>query len=108
MREAGRRVGPVILGPSGGEFILERGSAPRWSAPRSTLLVPGTLVLLPPSTVCHPETVGARGWLVPPAHEETGALLCAEVTPGGALLEPYLAAIQAAEDAEALGGRGGQ
>ncbi|MFI1703085.1 hypothetical protein [Streptomyces griseoruber] len=104
MREAGRRVGPVILGPSGAEFILERGSAPRWSAPRSTLLVPGTLALLPPPTVCHPETVASRGWLVPPTHEETGSLLCAEVTPGGALLDPYLAAVQAAEDEEAARG----
>ncbi|WP_031487616.1 hypothetical protein [Streptomyces bicolor] len=101
MREAGRRMGLVILGPSGAEFLLERGSAPRWSAPRSQLLVPGTLVLLPPPTVCHSEAVACRGWLVPPAHEETGAPLCAEVTPGGALLEPYLAAVQAAEDAEA-------
>ncbi len=108
MGEAGHRVGPVILEPSGGEFILERGSAPRWTAPRSTLLVPGTLVLLPPPTVCYPETVSARGWLVPPVYQETGALLCADVTPGGALLEPYLAAVQAAKDAEALGSAGGQ
>ncbi|MFF6784977.1 hypothetical protein [Streptomyces sp. NPDC012510] len=104
MREASRRVGPVILGPSGGEFLLERGSAPRWSAPRSRLLVPGSLILLPPPAVCHPETVAARGWFVPPVHEETGAPLCAEVTPGGALLEPYLTAVQAAEDEEADSG----
>lgn len=101
MRETGLPIGPVILGPSGAEFILARDSAPRWSAPRSRLLRPGALVLLPPPTVCHPETVGSRGWLVPPSHHETGAPLDAGVTPGGALLEPYLLAVQAAEEAEA-------
>lgn len=100
MREAGRRIGPVIVGPSGGEFILERGSAPRWAAPRSQLLRPGTLVLLPPPAVCHPETVAARGWLVPPSHPETGAPICVEATPARALLEAYLASVQAAEAAE--------
>ncbi|MFD5856074.1 hypothetical protein [Streptomyces chartreusis] len=45
---------------------------------------------------------------MPPAQEKTGALLCGEVTHGSALLEPYLAAVQAAEEAEALGGSGGQ
>jgi hypothetical protein len=103
MRAAGRQVGPVILGPAGGEFILERGSAPHWSAPRSTLLRPKTLVLLPPPDVCHPQTVAARGWLVPPCLE-TGAPLCADVTPAGAVLEPYLAAVEAAETAETAGG----
>ncbi|PAZ16591.1 hypothetical protein CLM62_06475 [Streptomyces sp. SA15] len=101
MREAGRPVGPVILGPSGGEFILERGSAPRWSAPWSTLLRPGSLVLLPPPTVCHPQTAAARGWLVPPSHHEAREPLSAGVTPGGALLEPYLAAVAHAEAEEA-------
>ena len=97
MREAGRRVGPVVLGPSGGEFILALGSAPR-TAPGTTLLRPGALVLLPPPTAGVPELVGSRGWLVPPTQPGTGAPLCAEVTPGGALLEPYLAAVQAAAD----------
>lgn len=100
MRAAGRRVGPVILGPSGAEFILERGSAPRWSAPRSILLRPGSLVLLPPPTVRHPETVASRGWLVPPSHQEADARLDAGVTPGAALMGPYLTAVQAAETAE--------
>ena len=61
-------------------------------------------VLLPPPTVCRPATVPPWGWLVPPAHEATGAPLCTEATPRGALLEPYLAALQAAEDAEADSG----
>ncbi|ASN25642.1 hypothetical protein LK07_18270 [Streptomyces pluripotens] len=64
----------------------------------------GFTVLLPPPPRCHPETVNARGWLVPPAHETTGVPLRTEVTPGGALLEPYLVAVQAAEDAEAESG----
>ncbi|MFE2492329.1 hypothetical protein ACFXGR_56220 [Streptomyces mirabilis] len=100
MRAAGRRVGPVILGPSGAEFILERGSAPRWSAPRSILLRPGSLVLLPPPTVRHPATVASRGWLVPPSQQEADARLDAGVTPGAALMGPYLTAVQAAETAE--------
>jgi hypothetical protein len=105
MREAGRRVGPVILSPAGAEFILEPGSAARWSAPRSTALRPGALVLLPPPAVCVPDMVAARGWLVPPCHPETGAPLCAEVTPGGALMGPYLAAVAHAEAEEAARAR---
>ncbi|GAA2621278.1 hypothetical protein [Streptomyces vastus] len=100
MRAAGRRVGPVVLGPCGGEFILERGSAPRWSAPRSLLLRPGTLVLLPPPTVCQPETVASRGWLVPPSHREAGAPLGDGLTPGGTLISPYLQAVQAVQAVE--------
>ena len=96
LQEAGRRVGPVLLAPVGGEFLVERGSAP--TLPGGCLLRPGALVLLPPPTVCVPERVAARGWLVPPCLE-TGAPLCAEVTPGGALLAPYLAAVAHAEDA---------
>ncbi|MFE4669397.1 hypothetical protein ACFRI7_31705 [Streptomyces sp. NPDC056716] len=96
MRAAGRRTGPVVLGANGAEFIIERGSAPDWNAPRSGLLRPGTLVLLPPPHVCIPDAVAARGWLVPPCHPETGAAVCAEVTPGRALREPYLAAVEAA------------
>ena len=61
----------------------------------------GFTVLLLSPPLCHPETMNTRGWLVPPAHETTGAPLCTEVTPGGALLEPYLAAV---EDAEADSG----
>jgi hypothetical protein len=98
LQEAERRVGPVLLGPMGGEFIIEPGSAP--AVPRSYLLRPGALVLLPPPNVRVPHQVAARGWLVPPCHE-TGAPLCAEVTPGGVLLEPYLAAVAHAEAEEA-------
>jgi hypothetical protein len=58
MRAAGRRVGPVILGPSAAEFILERGSAPRWSAPRSILLRPGSLGAPP---AAHGAPPGDRG-----------------------------------------------
>ncbi|MFE0898463.1 hypothetical protein ACFW3W_21530, partial [Streptomyces smyrnaeus] len=100
MRAAGRRVGPVVLGPLGGEFLLECGSAPRWYAPRSQFLLRGTLVLLPPPTVCLPELVGARGWLVPPTHHPADAPAGEGVTTGGALLEPFLDAVKAAEDAE--------
>lgn len=106
MHAAGCHVGPVILSPSGGEFILERGSAPRWSAPHSLLLRPGTLVLLPPPTACHPDTVGARGWLVPPSQQKAGAPLRAGATQGGALIEAFLQAVQAAEETEVLGGGG--
>ncbi|MER6531803.1 hypothetical protein [Streptomyces sp. NPDC001508] len=98
MHEAGRRIGPVVLGPLGGEFILQRGSAAGWDAPHSSTLPLGTLVLLPPPGVRAPELVAGRGWLVPPCHPETGAPLCAEVTPGGALLEPYLASVEAARE----------
>ncbi|MFE7975748.1 hypothetical protein [Streptomyces shenzhenensis] len=98
MCAAGRRIGPVVLGPRGAEFILERGSAHGWRAPHSSLLPLGTLVLLPSPGVHVPEPVADRGWLVPPCHPETGAPLCAEVTPGGALLEPYLASAEAARE----------
>ncbi|MFJ5841883.1 hypothetical protein ACIQGO_34945 [Streptomyces shenzhenensis] len=90
MCEAGRRTGPVVLGPRGAEFILERGSAHDWRAPHSSLL--------PPPGVHVPELVADRGWLVPPCHPETGAPLCAEVTPAGVLLEPYLASVETARE----------
>ncbi|MFF0227989.1 hypothetical protein [Streptomyces sp. NPDC004629] len=39
--------------------------------------------------------------LVPPRHPETGAPLCAEVTPGDALPEPYVASVKASRGREA-------
>jgi hypothetical protein len=95
MHEAGRRVGPVVLGPLGAEFIVERGSAAGWSASHSVLLREGALVLLPPPGD-ESHVVAARSWLVPPCHPATGAPLCADVTSAGALLEPFQAAVQAA------------
>ncbi|HLL32955.1 MAG TPA: hypothetical protein VK545_03470 [Streptomyces sp.] len=104
LRAAGLQTGPVILGPSGAEFILRLHSARRWDEPNSTLLRPGTLVLLPPPTaVCPERTVGGRGWLIPPAYHEESCPLGHGVTWGGDLLEPYRAAVKAAKKAEVAG-----
>lgn len=96
MHEAGRRVGPVVLGPLGTEFIIERGSAADWSASHSVLLREGALVLFPPPGD-ESRTVGGRSWLIPPCNPDTGAPVCAGVTPAGALFEPFQAAVHAAE-----------
>ncbi|MET9818364.1 hypothetical protein [Streptomyces sp. NPDC006355] len=96
MHEAGRPAGPVILGPLGAEFLIERGSAVGWSASHTVLLRAGALVLLPPPGDEN-RVIGARSWLVPPCRPETGApLCCAELPPASVLLEPFQAAVQAA------------
>ncbi|MET8830946.1 hypothetical protein ABZX40_29130 [Streptomyces sp. NPDC004610] len=93
----GHRVGPVLFGPLGAEFIIERGSAAGWSAPLSLVLRTGALVLLPPPGD-ETRTVGARSWLIPPCHPGTGAPLHPELTRGGTLLKPYQAAVRAAQE----------
>jgi hypothetical protein len=94
MHAAGRQVGPVLLGPLGAEFIIERGSATGWSASHSLVLRHGALTLLPPPGD-ETHVVGARSWLVPPCRPETGApLCCAELTMASALLEPFQTAVQ--------------
>ncbi|MFJ5035550.1 hypothetical protein ACIQB5_47865 [Streptomyces sp. NPDC088560] len=98
----GIRPGPVILGPSGAEIIIALDSASGWCAPASVLLRRGALVLLPPPTVRVPETVAARGWLIPPAHRSASAPPEAGLMSGGDLVRPYRAAVRAAEEAACL------
>lgn len=93
---AGVRPGPVVLGPAGAEFIIRPGSAVDWCAAASTVLRSGSLALLPPPTVLVPETVAGRGWLVPPVHGAPSAPPGAGVPSAASLLEPFLAAVQAA------------
>lgn len=93
--KAGHRVGPVIIGPLGAEFLIQRGSAATWSAPFSFVLRDGALVLLPPPGD-ETRVVGARHWLISPCHPHTGAPLHAEVTPCGVLRAPFQEAVQAA------------
>ncbi|MGV2914520.1 hypothetical protein [Streptomyces alfalfae] len=95
MHDMGHRVGPVILGPLGAEFIIGRGSAAGWSASHSLLLRAGSLVLLPPPGD-EDQAVGGRSWLVPPCHPGTGAPVCDEIPPASALLEPFREAVRAA------------
>lgn len=96
MRATGRRVGPVILGPLGVEFIVTAGSAAAtWSASQSAILRGGTLVLLPPPSTLPPAQVAARAWLVPPCRDADGAVWGVPVVPAGELFEAYTAAARA-------------
>ncbi|MFJ5035895.1 hypothetical protein ACIQB5_49825 [Streptomyces sp. NPDC088560] len=102
MAAVGIQPGPVILGPSGAEFIIGLGSAPGWCAPDSLLLRRGALILLPPPTVLLPKTVAARGWLIRPAHRGESSMPGEGLPCGSSLHRPYLAAVRAAADATRL------
>ncbi|MFJ3249034.1 hypothetical protein [Streptomyces sp. NPDC086782] len=98
VRAAGVRPGPVVLCPAGAEFIVRAGSAADWCAPGATVLRSGSLALLPPPSVLVPESVAGRGWLVPPVHRAPSAPPGAGVPSAASLLEPFLAAVQAASE----------
>jgi hypothetical protein len=90
------RPGPVVLGPSGAELVVRRGSVPDWGVPDFRLMRRGGLVLLPPPTVLVPEAVGSRGWLVPPTHRAATAPCGAGLGCGSDLVEPVRQAVKAA------------
>ncbi|MFF5106785.1 hypothetical protein [Streptomyces sp. NPDC000134] len=105
LRRAWVRPGPVVLGPSGAELFVCRGSVPDWDVLDSHLLRRGGLVLLPPPTVLVPEAVGSRGWLVPPAHRAATAPCGVGLGCGRDLAEPVRQAVHAAAKSVEENGR---
>jgi hypothetical protein len=105
LRHLRMQPGPVVLGPSGAEMFIRCGSASRWNVPDSHLLRRGGLVLLPPPTVQVPDTVGCRGWLVPPADGSAAVPCEVGLGCGSDLAEPVRQAVQAAAKSAAASGR---
>ena len=96
MREDGVRLGPVLLGPHGAEFLIRTHTM--WDLTPDDkhveLLSEGQLVLLPPPTVLAPQAeVGKRAWLVPLTYHPADCPVGHGVAWGAEMRESYEAAL---------------